>query len=390
MPELTAPSIVEIGGLLLAAAAAGWLARRAGLPAVVGYLAVGLVVSPFTPGFVADRAQLQLLADVGVILLLFEVGIEVDLPRLGREQRQLLWIAPLQTVLTSLIVGIVGLAVGLPPLGAAAVGVAIAISSSVVIVNMTRSRRRTTDPETEHALIGWAVLQDVTGVLLAAVVVALMAPEARPFPLALLALAVFLVIAIAAAWFIARILRRLREEHDLFLIVSVASGLTLAGVGGFVFGLPMGLAAFVAGLAITESPDAAEARRRLLPFRDVFAVLFFVALGTLIDPNVLSIAPGWLVLLLALVLVAKVGVSYGLARAFALRARPGQLAIGLGQIGEFSFVLATAAMAAGVLSNEVYVALLGTAALTIATSSVGVRLFWPPTPRPAVVGGASP
>src|SRR4051795_8416096 len=101
--EHTAGPILEIGVVLLAAVLAGWLARRAGLPAVVGYLALGVVVSPFTPGYVANREQLQLLADLGVVLLLFEVGIEVDILRIHTEQRGLLIAAPIQTFLTTLI-----------------------------------------------------------------------------------------------------------------------------------------------------------------------------------------------------------------------------------------------------------------------------------------------
>jgi CPA2 family monovalent cation:H+ antiporter-2 len=97
----TAPSVLELGALLVAAVAAGWLARRIGLPAVVGYLALGFAVSPFTPGYVADRDQLQLLADVGVVLLLFEVGIEVDLWRLRREHGQIAWAAPVQVIVTT-------------------------------------------------------------------------------------------------------------------------------------------------------------------------------------------------------------------------------------------------------------------------------------------------
>ena len=96
----TARPILEVGAVLLAAAAAGWLARRVGLPAVVGYLLVGLAVSPFTPGYVAEHDQLILFADVGVVFLLFEVGIEVDLGRLRPDQGALLWAAPLQIVVT--------------------------------------------------------------------------------------------------------------------------------------------------------------------------------------------------------------------------------------------------------------------------------------------------
>jgi len=152
--DATAPGILEIGLLLILAGAAGWLARRIGLPAVIGYLAFGLAVSPFTPGYVADRAQLQLLADVGVILLLFEVGMEVDVGRLRREHGGLFWAAPAQVLLSTAIAAGVLMALGVPPAPAAVVGVAVALSSSVVVVNVTRSRRRTTDHETDRALLG--------------------------------------------------------------------------------------------------------------------------------------------------------------------------------------------------------------------------------------------
>src|SRR5712691_11007577 len=101
----TGPAILEIGILLLSAVAAGWLARRLGLPAVLGYLVVGLIVSPFTPGYVADRHQLEVLADIGVVLLLFEVGIEIDPVRLVRNRSGVLWAAPVQVLVTSLAVG---------------------------------------------------------------------------------------------------------------------------------------------------------------------------------------------------------------------------------------------------------------------------------------------
>src|SRR3954470_3351455 len=170
----SAPSVLELGALLVAAVAAGWLARRFALPAVVGYLVLGLAVSPFTPGYVADRHQLQLLADVGVVLLLFEVGIEVDVARIRREQGALLVLAPLQTVLTTAVAGLAFAAAGIEPAVAGLLGLAIAFSSSVVIVNITRSRRRTTDRPTEDALLGWSVLQDITGVAIAAVLLALL------------------------------------------------------------------------------------------------------------------------------------------------------------------------------------------------------------------------
>jgi len=375
--ETSAPAILELALLLLAAAAAGWVARRAGLPAVIGYLAVGAVVSPFTPGFVAHREQLELLADIGVILLLFEVGIEIDILRLRREQRSLVWIAPAQVLLTTLVGFVVGLFVGLSAVAAGLIGLAVALSSSVVIVNITRSRRRTTDHPTEQALLGWSVVQDVTGVVLAAVLIAAMGSGGTQ-PLAVVAgLALFMGLALTVAWLLPRILQELHGEHDMFLIVSVASGLAIAGAGALVFHVPMALAAFIAGLTISESHHAQEARRRLLPFRDLFAVLFFVAIGTLIDPGQLAVGWGWLLGLLAMVLVGKVGVSYVLARLARVAARPLQLAVGLGQVGEFSFVLASLGLATGQLDRPLYSAMLAAVALSIAASSVAVRLVGP-------------
>ena len=372
--EHTAPAILEIGIVLLVAAGAGWLARAAGLPAVVGYLAVGLVVSPFTPGYVADREQIQLLADFGVVLLLFEVGIEVDLLRLRREQVGLLWAAPLQVVLTTAIAGGAAFAAGLGWFGAAIVGLSVALSSGVVIVNITRSRRRTTDPVTDRTLLGWSVLQDVTGVALAGVILALGESGGRPPALALVGLALFGALAVVVAWLLPRLLVALREQHDLFLTVTVATGLAVAGIGSVVFAVPLALAAFVSGLAIAESPDAAEARRRLLPFRDLFAVLFFVAIGTLIDPAALSAGLPWLALVLITLVVGKVLVVYGLARLARLPAHPWQLAIGLGQLGEFGFVLASVALAAHAIGSDVYAAILAAVAVSIGISTVAVRL----------------
>jgi CPA2 family monovalent cation:H+ antiporter-2 len=375
--ELTAPIIAELGSLLLVAAAAGWTARRAGLPAVVGYLVVGVAVSPFTPGFVADREQLQVLADIGVVLLLFEVGIEFDVMRLRREQRGLLLAAPLQTLLTTAIGAGAGLAVGLPMVAAVLTGACVALSSSVVIVNITRSSRRTTDRSTEHALLGWSVLQDLTGVLVAAGVIAAMGASSRSPVVALAGIAAFVGVTIGSAWLLPRVLRLLGRDHDLFLIVSVASGLTIAGIGAVWFGVPMALAAFVAGLAISESRAASEARRRLLPFRDLFAVLFFVSIGSLIDPEELGRGIGWLAWLLGVLLVGKVMVTYLLARLARLKARPAQLAIGLAQIGEFSFVLASIGMASGVIERPLYAALLSAVAITIAVAAVAVRYAGP-------------
>jgi CPA2 family monovalent cation:H+ antiporter-2 len=372
--EHTAPAVLELGLLLFLAALAGKLARRVGLPAVVGYLLVGVLVSPFTPGYVANREQLSILADVGVVLLLFEVGIEINPLRLAREGRRLLLLSPLQVAVTWAISGAVCFALGMRPGGAALVGLSIAMSSSVVVVNITRSRRRTTDARTDDVLLGWSVIQDLVGVSAALILLVVIGLGGRSGLASIAGVVAFAALAGLAAFFLPWLLKRLQTEHDLFLLVSVASGLLLAGIGSLFFGIPLALAAFVAGLAITESPIAAEARQRLLPFRDLFAVMFFVALGTVLDPSKLGESLPWLLTFLGLVVGAKVLVIWIIARFAKLGARAGQLAVGLGQVGEFSYVLGALALGAGLISPAVSAGLVGAVVVSIAASSILVRV----------------
>jgi CPA2 family monovalent cation:H+ antiporter-2 len=376
VPDLgTAPAVFEIGLILLLAVGAGWFARRLGLPAIIGYLLVGVAVSPFTPGYVANRGELELLADVGVVLLLFEVGIEIDPLRLGRGGRALLWMAPFQVLVTTLAAGTGLLLLGLTPPAAVLVGLSVAMSSSVVVINITRSKRRTTNRATEEVLLAWSVLQDLASVGLALVLLAALGlGSLQPLP-AIAAIAAFVVLSVAAAWLLPRLLHGLRSEHDLFLLLSVGAGLGLAGLGARFFGVPLAIAAFIAGLAIGESPAAAEARRRILPFRDLFAVLFFVLLGSLIEPARLPAALPWIAFLIAAVAIAK-GLPILLLALFARlpAVRPWQLAVGLGQVGEFSFVLATIVLGRVLIPGELFTAILATVVLTIAFSTVLVRL----------------
>lgn len=374
--------------VLLLAVGAGWIARRLGLPAVLGYLAAGLIVSPFTPGYVADRNQLQVLADVGVVLLLFEVGIEVNPLRLGREHRSVLWAAPAQVVITTLAAGGGAYLLGVSLAGSALIGLSIAISSSVVVVNITRSRRRTTNPATEAALLSWSVMQDMTGVAFALVLLAGLGLADRPPATAAVFILAFVALVAAAAWVLPRMLGRLHSEHDLFLLLSVGSGLALAGLGARFFGVPLALAAFVAGLAVGESPAAAEARRRILPFRDLFAVLFFVSLGSLIDPSAVPGALPWLAFLLGAVALAKLVPVLLFSRLARIPdVRHWQMAVGLGQIGEFSFVLASIVLGRALIPPTLYSALLAAVVVTIVISTTLVKVGRRPVPAPATAAG---
>lgn len=373
----TAPLVLDVGIVLLLAATLGFVARKIGLPAIVGYLGTGLLVSPFTPGYVASSEQLAVLADIGVVLLLFEVGIEIDLRRLRLEQRSIFWAAPLQVV-SGLIIGTpVLIAVGLPIYGAILLALGVAMSSSVVIVNITRSRRRTTNPSTETALLGWSVIQDITGVAIAAIVLTFIDKGDKPISIALLGLVGFVLLAFVSSVALPRLLRLVRWENDLFLIFSVSIGLVLAALGTVAFGIPMALAAFVAGLALNQGSETDEIRRVILPFRDLFAVLFFVVIGSLVSPANLFEALPFAGLLLLLLAVAKTFPAYLLTRLSKVDARPAQLAVGLSQIGEFSFVLGSAALANALLTEVQFTGIILVVIGSIILSTLSVRAFKP-------------
>jgi CPA2 family monovalent cation:H+ antiporter-2 len=371
--EETAVPILELGAVFLAAAVFGYFSRRIGLPAVIGYLLVGLVAFQLLPeNSKPDEEQVRLLADVGVVLLLFEVGIELDVGRLRREHRSLLAASPLQILTTTAIAAAVLTFMGQPLEVAMVLGLCVAMSSSVVVVNITRSITRRTNKATEMSLLGWSLLQDLTGVILGAFLLAIWGAGERDPLEALIGLGLFSLLAVIAARIFPALLGRLRAFPDLFLLVSIAAGLIGAGIGAVIFGIPLALAAFVAGLVIADSPMAGEARRRLLPFRDVFAVLFFVSVGSLLDPDALLGGLQWVFVFVALMVVAKTGVIYLFAGLGDLE-RPSQIATGLSQLGEFSFVLVSVLYAAGDVSPELYAGLLATITLTIGASAIAVR-----------------
>lgn len=369
----TAPLILDVGAVLLVAATSGLIARKVGLPAIVGYLVAGLLVSPFTPGFVADSQQIALLADIGVVLLLFEVGIEIDLGRIKREHGALLWAAPVQVLLGTLVGTLVFLAVDLPLYGAALLALSLAMSSSVVIVNITRSRRRTTSVATEEALLGWSVLQDVTGVALAAFVIAILGDTGESPVRSVIGLLGFAVLAFVASKLLPSLLRLIRWESDLFLIYSVAFGLSIAALGTVLFDIPMALASFVAGLAINQSSDTDDVRKAVLPFRDLFQVLFFVVIGTLVEPALIVEALPFAALLIALMVLLKTLPALLFAHYGHIGDSSAQLSVGLSQVGEFSFVLGSTALAAGVLSKTQFTGVLLAVIVSIIASTLAVR-----------------
>ena len=369
----TAPLVLNIGVVLGAAATMGFAARKVGLPSVIGFLATGLLVSPFTPGFVADNNQLALLADIGIVLLLFEVGIELDLRKISREQRGLLWGVPAQMGFGLLVGTPVFLFLGIPIFGALLLSLSIAMSSSVVIVNITRSPRRRTDTSTEEALLGWSLIQDLVGVASAAVIITLFGTAEKSLFISIGGLFAFSAIAIVASKILPRVLQAVRWDRDLFLIYSVSFGLVLAALGTVVFDIPMALAGFVAGLAINQSRDTEDVRKAILPFRDLFAVLFFVVVGTLIAPSEVVDAAPFAALILFLMVILKTFPTMLLARWGKMNVKKSLLGVGVSQIGEFSFVLGSLAFSEEVISRSQYTGVLLAVVLSITGSTILVR-----------------
>lgn len=369
-----APLIFDLALVLLLAVSLGFVARRLGLPAIIGYLGAGLIVSPFTPGYVSSSEQLSLLADIGVAILLFEVGIEIEFRKISKRQRQITWAAPLQVLFGIAGSIIVYLLTDISFAGSVIIAIAVALSSSVVIVNITRSKKRTTNKETEEALLIWSVVQDIFGLLIAGVVIAIYTNTSNNPITSLINLVIYIAIALFYGKIIHYILDYIKKDKDFFLIFSFGSGLALAGLGSVVFNVPIALAAFVSGVAINRTEDTEELRRLLLPFRDIFAVLFFVVIGTLIIPNQFVDALPFLIILLVLLFGFKTLPIYVMAKLSKIKARPLQLSIGLSQMGEFSFVLGSIVYAKGEINRAEFSALLIMLMTSIAFATIFVRL----------------
>jgi len=267
------------------------------------------------------------------------------------------------------------MALGSDAPAAVTLGLVAALSSSVVVVNVSRSRMRTTDVPTERALVVWAILQDAVTLVAATFLAVLLTPGSGSPVLVLAKVLLFVLFAaLVQLWAIPPLLAWSRSMPDSFLVVAVSAALAIAGAGAVVFDVPVALAAFVAGVLFSARPVAREARREVLPFRDLFAVLFFVAVGSLVDPAAIGREPLWLAFFVGLVVAKSLLVS-ALAALFAVPARRWQLGVGLGQIGEFSFVVLGLGVSAGVVSAGQSSGALAAAAVTIAASAILVRAF---------------
>ncbi len=375
-------------GLVLAFIA-GTIANRLKISPLVGYLLAGVAVGPFTPGFVADQALASQLAEIGVILLMFGVGLHFSLKDLLSVRRIVLPGAAVQVAVSALLGLGVARLLGWR-LGVGIVfGLCLSVASTVVLMR-TMQERRLVDSERGRIAIGWLVFQDLLTVLVLVLLPplsALLKGEAALGAGALdsrtlvLALGVTLakVVAFIALMLIVgkRVIPAILHyiahtgSRELFRLAVLAVALGVAFLAAEFFGVSFALGAFFAGMVLSESELSQRAAEESLPLRDAFAVLFFVSVGMLFDPAVVVHEPAILVGTLLVVMVGGAGTAFLMVRAFGYPLGTALLvAAGLAQIGEFSFILADLGIGLGILPARARDLILATSILSILANPI--------------------
>ena len=340
------------------------------LPPIAGFLAAGALIGPSGLNLVSDIEQVKVMAEIGVVLLLFTIGVEFSLAHLAAARRLLLVGGPLQVVGTLLLASIVGLAVGLPIQQALFWGCLLSLSSTAIVLKALGERGES-DSLHGRATVGILIFQDLAVVPMMMLLPLLADPSdsLQPGVLLTLAKSVVLVAAlmVAALYVVPKLLEQIvrSRSRELFLLTIIVLCLGIAWLTSL-SGLSLALGAFMAGLVISESEYSHQAMAEVLPFRDSFNSLFFVSIGMLMDVRVLLAHPVLVVALIGAVLVGKfvMGMLPVLASGYPLRS--GILAgVSLAQVGEFSFVLAQQGAQTGLLTGEPYQVFLAVSVLTM-------------------------
>ena len=377
--------ILDLGGAVAAALIGGAIAVRLRQPAILGYLLAGIVIGPFTPGFVGDVERIAVLADVGVVLLLFALGVQFSIHELRDVGR-----VAIPGGIAQILVVLGGGAVVMFLLGAdlreaLVVGACLSLSSTLVVLKSLIDRGEL-DSLHGRAAIGWSIVQDIATIVFIVALPPLAGGDVVvPLGLAMAKAALFLALAYLVGtrllpWAFATVARL--GSNELFLLAVFATALLTAFLASAIFGLSLALGAFVAGVLISESELSHQAAAEITPFRDLFAVLFFVSVGMLLDPRALVAEAGLVALLVVIAVAGKGVLTAALGRATGL---PGRSAVMLGglmaQVGEFSFILADDALQLGVLGSDAYNLVLGTAVVTILLSPFVARVAEAIVPR---------
>jgi monovalent cation:H+ antiporter-2, CPA2 family len=384
--------ITTIAAALGLALIFGFIAVRLRLPALVGYLLAGIVLGPFTPGFVADTALAGQLAEIGVMLLMFGVGLHFSLDDLLSVKKIALPGAVVQIAVATAMGAALATAWGWSLMAGLVFGLSLSVASTVVLLKALESRGVLATPNGRIA-VGWLVVEDLVMVL----VLVLLPPLASmvggeaasagmgsllgklAFTLGEVAVFIALMLVVGRRffpWLLWQVART--GSRELFTLCVVAAALGIAYGSSAVFGVSFALGAFFAGMVLRESALSYRAAEESLPLRDAFAVLFFVSVGMLFDPRVLVEQPLHVLAVVAIIVFGKSLAAFLLVLAFRYPLNTAlTVSASLAQIGEFSFILAGLGVALGVLPAEGQSLILAGALISIALNPFTFQMAEP-------------
>lgn len=349
----------------------GFLAWRVRQPILLGYVLAGLILSPLTPGpRVHDVHVFQVMAEAGVVFLMFSVGIEFSIPDLLRVKWVALAGAPLG-ILLSVGLGVgAGSLMGWPLLQSVAVGCMISVASTMVLIRLLMDRGEL-GTDTGRVMVTLTLMEDLVVILLTVLLPGLSAGEAGGYGQAAWrigkALLLLIPIVIVAWKLMPWLLDKAEKTYndELSLLLGLTTCLVIAALAEAV-GLSLALGAFLAGMSLGNSEFVKKLERQMSPLRDAFVAFFFVTIGLLIDPRTWISSWRILLLLVGLILVGKFVIWYGVVRVFGYSSRAAlRVGAGLTQIGELSFILAQVSLSAGLINSEIFNATLVASLVTI-------------------------
>ena len=375
--------IFTLTGGLCVALGLGLLTRRLGLSPIVGYLLSGIAVGPHTPGFMANKVLADQLAELGVILLMFGVGLQFHLKEVLAVRRIAIPGAFVGIIVATGLGALLARAFGWSAISGIVFGLSISVSSTVVLTRVL-SDHGELHTAAGHVALGWLVVEDLFTVLALVLLPAICGPTKSSAAIAAaIAFAALKLLALGAFTFLVgdRLIPRFLHyvvrtgSRELFTLSVLVIALGIAVGAAQLFGASMALGAFLAGVVVGRSDFALRAASEALPMRDAFAVLFFVSVGMLFEPGFLLERPGFVAATLAIVLFGKPLAAMALLR---LRGSPNKLTLGTGvalsQIGEFSFIMASLGVSLGVLTREATSALVATSIIAITLNPLLYRL----------------
>ncbi|MBN9523019.1 cation:proton antiporter, partial [bacterium] len=381
------PLISTIAAAFTAAWLLGLLTQWLRLSPIVGYLLAGVAIGPHTPGVQGDIHIAHQLAEVGVILLMFGVGLHFHLEDLLAVKAIAIPGALGQSLVATGACVAVFAAFGMPAKTGAVIGMAVAVASTVVLMRVLIDADALGSPA-GHIAVGWLLVEDVLTVVVLVMIPVLGATpaghaEAAPAnPLVAVAVALLKLAALVAVvivvgarvvpWALTRVARL--RSRELFTLTVMVFSVALAAGAYALFGASMALGAFLAGMMVAQSPVSHQAAADALPLRDAFAVLFFVSVGMLFDPAYLWREPLLMAAVMGVILLVKPLIALVIVIALGHSVRTGLVvALGLAQIGEFSFILSEAAHKAGLMPEGGHNLLVGGAILSIALNPILFR-----------------